>query len=808
MHKRMAATFLLALVLLLVPSVALADDVSASDTTWGSDGGTTTMNVTSDVELSNRVEVKGTVTLNLGENTTLTATKGITVNNGNTLVIEGTGKLIATGGVAESNDRRGLSGIGGSFGSGTGTITINGGDITATGGSGYTGFIDDSGGAGIGGSASGNFAREAWGGTITIAGGTVTATGGSGDGYGGAGIGGGNGGSCNVTITGGTVTATGGANAADIGGGNASPHPADTGITINIQGGTVKATGAGIGSGYFASNPGDLSITLGWNKATDSITAKFCSADTIAANKIHLSDNMPFSRTDDTTHKRIETSDLIDLEQPISIVPSALVKFDADGGTPAPAVQAVPIGGKASEPTDITKEGYIIDGWYKGDAKYDFSAAVTDSIDLKARWTKVHTVTFKSNGGSDVATQTVEYGKQATKPDDPTRSKHRFDGWFLDDKLTEAYEFSKSVTSDLTLYAKWTQLATLTFDLAGGTLDGQTGTLTVEAAIGDTIKLPAEPTRAGYNFKFWKGSEHPAGADYKVEGDHEFTAEWERAAYTITFDANGGSGEMDPQTVKTGSEAALAANKFTLDGYTFSGWNTQSDGKGTFYKDEDTVNPADDMTLYAQWEKEGGERGDYPSPIMGNSRKGTFTSTSEEITYTVSQAVPDYATSLRTWVDLEDVLYLTSDDVVVWTDGGQMLDSDVARVLIDGQRVTVTVDDATSLRGKTLYFSYNAKLYSDADLSPYMNSKGDTASVPYQAHTVFDGNEGDVKHSKTEYVNFRVSKTSKTSSGTSTKAASSKGSTLAKTGDPTSLVSAAITAIGGTGFVFAGRKRR
>ncbi|MBR3225211.1 MAG: hypothetical protein IKF78_07810 [Atopobiaceae bacterium] len=96
------------------------------------------MNVASDVELSNRVEVRGTVTLNLGEKTTLAATQGITVNSGNTLVIEGTGKLIAIGGVDATYIRRGLSGIGGNYGFGTGAITINGGDITATGGSGDT----------------------------------------------------------------------------------------------------------------------------------------------------------------------------------------------------------------------------------------------------------------------------------------------------------------------------------------------------------------------------------------------------------------------------------------------------------------------------------------------------------------------------------------------------------------------------------------------------------------------------------------------------------------------------------------------
>jgi len=71
---------------------------------------------------------------------------------------------------------------------------------------------------------------------------------------------------------------------------------------------------------------------------------------------------------------------------------------------------------------------------------------------------------------------------------------------------------------------------TLTFDLAGGTLDGKTGKVTVEANVGDTIKLPGAPKREGYTFKCWKGSEYAAGAQYKVEGDHTFTAEWEKNA--------------------------------------------------------------------------------------------------------------------------------------------------------------------------------------------------------------------------------------------------------------------------------------
>lgn len=68
--------------------------------------------------------------------------------------------------------------------------------------------------------------------------------------------------------------------------------------------------------------------------------------------------------------------------------------------------------------------------------------------------------------------------------------------------------------------------ATLTFDLAGGALDGLTGTITQTAKVGDTITLPAAPTRKGYTFRCWRGSEYAAGAAYVVTGDHAFTAEW------------------------------------------------------------------------------------------------------------------------------------------------------------------------------------------------------------------------------------------------------------------------------------------
>ncbi len=69
--------------------------------------------------------------------------------------------------------------------------------------------------------------------------------------------------------------------------------------------------------------------------------------------------------------------------------------------------------------------------------------------------------------------------------------------------------------------------------------------------------------------------------------------------YTLTFNANGGTGTMAAQVI--GGTAALNANAFTREGFTFNGWNTKADGTGTAYADKTSITPAADMTLYAQW---------------------------------------------------------------------------------------------------------------------------------------------------------------------------------------------------------------
>ena len=90
---------------------------------------------------------------------------------------------------------------------------------------------------------------------------------------------------------------------------------------------------------------------------------------------------------------------------------------------------------------------------------------------------------------------------------------------------------------------------TITYDLSGGTLDGQTGIVTKKVDAGAVITLPA-PVRDGYTFDYWEGSRYNAGDKYTVTGDHTFTAVWKTGA--------GGDGKKGSGT-KTGDENALAA---------------------------------------------------------------------------------------------------------------------------------------------------------------------------------------------------------------------------------------------------------
>ena len=100
--------------------------------------------------------------------------------------------------------------------------------------------------------------------------------------------------------------------------------------------------------------------------------------------------------------------------------------------------------------------------------------------------------------------------------------------------------------------------STVTFDLNGGTLDGQTGTVVKKYENGTVITLPA-PVRDGYTFDYWEGSRYNAGDKYTVDGDHTFTAVWKTGAGGGSDSGTGSGSSSGKSGVKTGDDNALAA---------------------------------------------------------------------------------------------------------------------------------------------------------------------------------------------------------------------------------------------------------
>jgi uncharacterized repeat protein (TIGR02543 family) len=277
----------------------------------------------------------------------------------------------------------------------------------------------------------------------------------------------------------------------------------------------------------------------------------------------------------------------------------AVVSFDADGGLPVPPPQPVAIGGTAARPDDPAKTGFEFDGWFRdpaGLSPWDFAADTADAdLTLYAKWTAAYTITFDSRGGSDVETLTLRAGSKLQKPADPARGQDRFDGWIV--SSTDApWNFDGLVTGNMTLYARWTAVYTVSFDSRGGSaVAALAGVLD-----GGTVAEPDAPTRANNTFAGWHKDAAYAGPwDFAVDtvtGNTTLYAKW---TAVVGFNANGGGSAPADQTVTSGSLLARPGNP-VLAGRTFAGWFKEAAGTNAWNFASDTVEG--NTTLYAKWE--------------------------------------------------------------------------------------------------------------------------------------------------------------------------------------------------------------
>ena len=247
------------------------------------------------------------------------------------------------------------------------------------------------------------------------------------------------------------------------------------------------------------------------------------------------------------------------------------IAFDTNGGSEiAPITQDY--GTEITAPDNPTRKGYTFKGWDKEIPE----TMPAENITVKAQWEiNQYTITFDTNGGSEIAPITQDYGTEITAPDKPTRKGYTFKEW---DK-----EIPKTMPAEnITVKAQWEiNQYTITFDTNGGS---EIAPITQD--YGTEITAPDKPTRKGYTFKEWD-KEIP-----KTMPAENITvkAQWEINQYTITFDTNGGS-EIAPITQDYGTEITAPDNP-TRKGYTFKGWD----------KEIPEAMPAENMTVKAQWE--------------------------------------------------------------------------------------------------------------------------------------------------------------------------------------------------------------
>ena len=225
-----------------------------------------------------------------------------------------------------------------------------------------------------------------------------------------------------------------------------------------------------------------------------------------------------------------------------------------------------------------------------------------------------------SNAPGTPASQTVPYNTAAddksgwTVGDTGKITGYSFDGWYTSPTGGDKYDWSTKLTNDVTMYAHWTANGyTVKYDAGGGkgTMGDQKFTFDVPQNLS-----PNTFTRDGYTFTGWKRADtgdayqdgqQVANLTSTPNGIVTMIAQWTPNPASINYDPNpptgrtpGGQGTAN-WTGHTGDTQAIGANGWTVDGYTFIGWNTSADGKGTAYAPGTTWTANGTLTLYAQW---------------------------------------------------------------------------------------------------------------------------------------------------------------------------------------------------------------
>ena len=269
------------------------------------------------------------------------------------------------------------------------------------------------------------------------------------------------------------------------------------------------------------------------------------------------------------------------------------ITYNLDGGSAEnPAKYTI-------ESADITlnnptKTGYTFLGWTGTDLteatkKVTIANGSTGEKSFTATWQiNQYTITFDSNGGSDVDPIKQDYNTAVTAPAAPTKTGYTFTGWTPEVPATIPAE-------DMTVTAQWQiNQYTITFDSNGGPdVDP------IKQDYNTAVTAPADPSKAGYSFGGWT----PAVPTTMPAENKTLTATWNLVTYNITYNLDEGSVATANPTTYNVESAAITLNNPTKEHFDFAGWT----GTGLDAASKNVViatGSTGDRTYTATWTKQ------------------------------------------------------------------------------------------------------------------------------------------------------------------------------------------------------------
>lgn len=254
------------------------------------------------------------------------------------------------------------------------------------------------------------------------------------------------------------------------------------------------------------------------------------------------------------------------------------------------------------------RDGYDFEYWYtyNGDIYYPGDTIyLSANTTLYASWIEFHTVTYNTNGGSGGPANGKKYkGKTYTIPSaTPTKNGYDFVCW-TDNFGAETRWYpgdSYDYEANVTFTAFWRiRSFTLTYNgngATGGSTASQSGS--TQYTVRDNGF-----SRTGHTFLYWsdpKGNVYSPGNTITLSSDTELKAQWKPNEYTISYNANRGTGAPGSQKKIYGIALTLSSTKPTRDGYIFLGWGLSSSTTTVNYQPGGSYTDNVSRMLYAVW---------------------------------------------------------------------------------------------------------------------------------------------------------------------------------------------------------------